>query len=192
TDDFRQAVDSGEIARRKEVEHRLLRRMVAYADSASCLRATILRYFGDPTAREPCEHCSVCERRAPLDDATRLFVRKILAGVARAGERSGRRRIAAMLAGDVEELPEPLTRLSTTGLLRGQPPRSIEQWIDAACAAGLMVASADRYRTLRLTPLGRDLMAGRTDQVMLAIPDAPRRPVGPALPDRSARRRHLR
>lgn len=116
-------------------------------------------------------------------------MRKILAGVARAGERYGRRRIAAMLAGDVEELPEPLTRLSTTGLLRGEPPRTIERWIDAACAAGLMAVSADRYRTLRLTPRGRDLMAGRIEQAMLAMPDAHRARVGRALPARGSRKR---
>jgi ATP-dependent DNA helicase RecQ len=188
-DELRRAVDSREIARRKEVEHRLLRRMAGYADGAGCLRATILRYFGDPAAREPCETCSACERRAPLDDATRLLVRKILAGVARAGERYGRRRIAAMLAGDVEELPEPLTRLSTTGLLRGEPPRTIERWIDAACAAGLMAVSADRYRTLRLTRRGRDLMAGRIEEVMLAMPDVHCARVGRALPARGSHTR---
>ena len=47
-------LDPVEVDRRKEIEHRKLRRMVAYADAAGCLRATILRYFGDPAAREPC------------------------------------------------------------------------------------------------------------------------------------------
>ena len=36
-------------------------------------------------------------------------MRKILSGVARAGERYGRRKIAAMLIGELEDLPEPLT-----------------------------------------------------------------------------------
>jgi superfamily II DNA helicase RecQ len=126
--------------------------------------------FGDPAAREPCGACSTCDRRAPLDAAGRLFLRKILAGVARAGERYGVRKVAAMLAGDIEELPEPLTRLSTTGLLRHEPPRTIERWIEAACAVGLIRASADRYRTLSLTRSGRDVMAGRVDEVTLAVP----------------------
>ncbi len=42
------AVEPAEIARRKELEHKKLRRMVAYAEATGCLRATILRYFGDP------------------------------------------------------------------------------------------------------------------------------------------------
>jgi ATP-dependent DNA helicase RecQ len=53
-------VDPEELARRKEIEHSKLHRMVAYAETASCLRATILRYFGDPAARARCDNCSNC------------------------------------------------------------------------------------------------------------------------------------
>jgi ATP-dependent DNA helicase RecQ len=167
-------VDPEEIARRKELEHKKLRRMVAYADSAGCLRATILRYFGDPAAREPCGACSTCGRRAPLKPAQLLLLRKILSGIARAGERFGRRKVAAMLVGDIDDLPESLKTLSTTGLLRDTPVRTIEQWIDAACGAGLVRTSEDQYRTLGLTPLGREVMAGRADHVQVAVPDSRR------------------
>jgi len=164
------ALDPAEIARRKELEHKKLRRMVAYADAVGCLRATILRYFGDPAAREPCHACSNCGRQVPLGAAARLRVRKILSGIARAGERYGRRKIAAMLAGDLSDLPEPLTRLSTTGLLRDDQVHTIERWIDAACGAGLVHVSNDQYRVLSLTPVGREVMAGRVEDVQMAIP----------------------
>ena len=159
-----------DVARRKQIEHKKLRRMVAYADTSGCLRATILRYFGDPAAREPCGACGNCDRQAPLDEAAREFVRKILSGIVRAGERFGRRKIAAMLAGDMDDLPESLTHLSTTGLLQHAGTRSVEQWIDAAGGAGLIRTSDDQYRTLSLTPLGRDVMAGRVDDVRMAAP----------------------
>jgi len=162
--------DPAEVARRKELDHRKLRRMVSYADTDRCLRATILRYFGDAAAREPCGSCGNCGRLQPIGDEERLLVRKILSGVARAGERFGRRRIAAMLVGDVEDLPEPLTRLSTTGILRNEPATSIERWIDASTGAGLLRTSDDQYRTLSLTPLGRDVMSGRTTNVIVAVP----------------------
>ena len=163
-------VDPEEVARRKQLEHQKLRRMVSYADSTSCLRATILRYFGDPAAHEPCSACSNCDRRAPLTEDARLLIRKILSGIARAGERYGRRKIVAMLTGRIDELPEPLTRLSTTGLLRGEPPLSVERWIDSASGAGLIDVSSDQYRTLSLTPLGRDVMAGRVEDVQMTPP----------------------
>jgi ATP-dependent DNA helicase RecQ len=169
------ALDAGELARRKALEHAKLRRMVAYADTAGCLRATILRYFGDPAAREPCGACGNCDRAAPLDAPSRLLLRKILSGIARAGERYGRRKIVAMLVGTTDILPVSLTRLSTTGLLCDEPPRTIGRWIDAAYSAGLIRVSGDRYRTLGLTPLGRDVMAGRVEEVVLASP-VPRLP----------------
>ena len=171
-------IDPAEIARRKTLEHQKLRRMVAYADSTGCLRATILRYFGDPAAHEPCEACGNCHRRSPLDEAARLLVRKILSGIARAGERYGRRRIVAMLTGQIDDLPEPLTRLSTTGLLSGEPPATVERWIDSASGAGLIQVSSDEYRTLSLTALGRDVMAGRVDDVQMSVPVP--RPSGPS------------
>jgi ATP-dependent DNA helicase RecQ len=162
--------DPAEIARRKELDHRKLRRMVSYADTSACLRATILRYFGDPAAKEPCGSCGNCRRLQPIADGDRLLVRKILSGVARAGERYGRRKVAAMLVGDVTDLPEVLIGLSTTGLLREMPVAMVERWIDAAMAAGLLNASDDRYRTLSLTTRGRDVMTGRMQDVLIAAP----------------------
>jgi ATP-dependent DNA helicase RecQ len=165
--------DPEEIARRRDLDHRKLRRMVAYADTSRCLRATILHYFGDPAAREPCGACGNCARLRALDETDRLRVRKILSGVARAGERFGRRKIAAMLTGHLDELPEPLAHLSTTGILREESPQAVERWIEAACGAGLLHASDDQYRVLGLTPLGRDVMSGRIDEVRVVVPDAP-------------------
>jgi ATP-dependent DNA helicase RecQ len=164
------AVDPADIARRKELEHRKLRRMVAYADAPGCLRATILRYFGDPAAREPCGACGNCDRRTTLGAADLDLVRTVLSGIANAGERYGRRRIVAMLVGDADGVPEALAKVSAAGLLRGERPRTIEHWIDAACGAGLIRVSDDQYRTLSLTPLGRDVMNGRAVGVTMAPP----------------------
>ena len=96
-----------------------------------------------------------------LDSAVRAALREetpvVLLGV-----REG----IAHFAVDVTDLPEPLTRLSTTGLLRDEAPRTIERWVEAACAGGLIRVSSDRYRTLSLTPRGRDVMAGRVEEVV--------------------------
>jgi ATP-dependent DNA helicase RecQ len=164
------SVDPADIARRKELEHRKLRRMVAYADATGCLRATILRYFGDPAAREPCGACGNCDRRTTLGAAHLDLVRTILSGIAKGGERYGRRKIVAMLVGDVDDLPEPLASVAMSGALRGERPRTIERWTDAACGAGLIRVSEDKYRTLSLTPLGRDVMDGRAGDVSMAPP----------------------
>jgi ATP-dependent DNA helicase RecQ len=154
----RPMVKPEEAARRKALEHRKLHRMIEYADTEGCLRATILRYFGDPAAREPCGACGNCRADA-LDPYELDLVRKILSGIARADERFGRHRIVAMLVGE-DDLPPALAHLSTTGLLRQEPPDSVREWLQATIDAGLVAVSHDQYRTLRLTDAGRDAMRG--------------------------------
>jgi ATP-dependent DNA helicase RecQ len=156
--------------RRRALEHLKLKRMVAYADGSGCLRMTILRYFGDPEAGADCQSCGNCLKRAELTSDQLLLVRKILSGVARAGERWGRKKIAAMLTGNTEELPDALVALSTTGLLSEHDPKLIEKWIDALVGAGALVASPDIYRTLRLSAIGREVMAGRQASLSLLVP----------------------
>lgn len=162
-------LDPEEAARRKALEHAKLRRMVDYADTAGCLRGTILRYFGDPDVREPCGSCGNC-RPGAIDAYERQLVRKILAGIARAGERYGRQRIVAMLLGDTGDLPPALTRLSTTGLLRHETGDALRGWIDACVAASLVAVSKDQYRTLSLTADGREVMHGRHPEVRIVRP----------------------
>jgi ATP-dependent DNA helicase RecQ len=161
-------IDPVEAARRRELEHRKLQIMVDYANTTGCLRGTILRYFGDGAARDRCDGCGNC-RPGALDGYERDLVRKILSGIARAGERYGDHRIVAMLLGDTGDMPPALSRLSTTGLLRHESPDGLREWIDAALTAGLIARSKPRY-TLSLTPLGRDVMRGNVIDVRIAQP----------------------
>jgi ATP-dependent DNA helicase RecQ len=162
-------IEPAEVARRKELEHRKLQRMIEYADTSACLRATILRYFGDPAVREPCGSCGTC-RPGAIDAYELALVRHLLWGIARAGERYGRHRIVAMLRGDTKDLPAPLTKLSAAGLLRHETADALYRWIGAAIAAGLVAVSKDQYRTLSLSEQGRDVMQGRIKDVAIARP----------------------
>jgi ATP-dependent DNA helicase RecQ len=166
------ALDPEEAAKRRALEHAKLQRMVDYADTSACLRATILRYFGDPDVREPCGACGNC-RPGAIDAYERELVRKMLAGIARAGERYGRRRIVDMLVGDTGDLPPVLAGLSTCGILRHETSDALQGWIGACVAAGLIVASTDRYRTLSLTPAGREVMSGDRAEFAIVRPPPP-------------------
>ena len=97
-------------------------------------------------------------------------MRKILAGIARAGERYGRQRIVAMLRGDTKDLPPELSSLSTTGLLRHETADALRGWLTAAISAGLIAVTTDKYRTLSLTQHGRDVMRGRVADVRMRRP----------------------
>ncbi|MEO8433223.1 MAG: RecQ family ATP-dependent DNA helicase [Acidobacteriota bacterium] len=160
--------------RKRELDRAKLRRMIAYADATGCLRATILRYFGEAETARRCGFCGNCSRRTPLGADALLVLRKVLSGVARGGERWGKRKVAAMLTGRLDDLPESLAGLSTTGILASESAKTVERWIDAAAGAELLRASEDVYRTLSLTRLGREVMAGRVADVELTLPEAPR------------------
>src|SRR6266511_923462 len=170
----RAPLDPQQRERKRELDRKKLRRMIAYADSTGCLRATLLGYFGEADVPSRCGNCGNCARRRALDADELLFLRKILSGVARAGERFGKRKITAMLRGEIEELPESLKSLSTTGLLSREDPKKIGRWLDAAVGGGLLRASDDVYRTLSLTRLGRDVMSGRRPDAELTLPEPPR------------------
>jgi ATP-dependent DNA helicase RecQ len=172
---FRRApLDAEQRERKRELDRKKLARMIAYADSTGCLRAALLGYFGERGVAGRCGNCGNCARRRRLDTDELLFLRKILSGVARAGERFGKRRITAMLRGELEGLPESLKSLSTTGLLSREDPKKIGRWLDAAVGGGLLAASDDVYRTLSLTRLGRDVMSGRRPEAELTLPEPPR------------------
>jgi ATP-dependent DNA helicase RecQ len=169
--------DAEELARRKALEHRKLQRMIEYAETTACLRATILQYFGDPAVRVRCDACGTCRPDA-IDGYERELLRTILVGVARAGERYGKQRIIAMLTG-AADLPPALAKLSTTGGLRHEPHDSLRGWIDAAIGAQLLIVSTDQYRTLSLSDQGRRIVRGQPLDVPVVRPR--RLPRAPAL-----------
>jgi ATP-dependent DNA helicase RecQ len=146
--------------------------MIAYADAAGCLRARLLRYFGEEGVPNRCGNCGSCSRTRALSAEELLLVRKILSGVARGGERWGRRKIVAMLRGELDALPDSLRGLSTAGLLAEVPARDVEGWVDAAAGGGLLRATDDSYRTLSLTREGREVMSGKREDVELPVPAA--------------------
>ena len=110
-------------------------------------------------------------------------MRAILAGIASAGERYGRRRIVAMLTGDTGDLPPALVKLSAAGALRHETSDALRGWIGASIAAGLIVVSNDQYRTLSLSDRGREIARGRTEPLEIQRPSR--------LPRLAARRRYL-
>ena len=159
----------------------------------------------DARAPEAAAHGGVCRHaRLPARDDPALLrrsrraralrrLRQLLSGRARSAtsasscarfspashERAsgtGGDRIVAMLVGDTGDLPAPLTRLSTTGLLRHETAEALHEWISACVAASLVSVSADRFRTLSLTPEGRQVMLGRSQAPRLSRP-RPRRPL---------------
>jgi superfamily II DNA helicase RecQ len=106
----------------------------------------------------------------PADAYERELVVRILSGIVQANQRYGRRRIVAMLAGETSDLPQALTVLPATGVLKHESPDTIDRWISAAIDGKLLNESADQYRTLSLTEAGRAFLKGAADAPMLKAP----------------------
>jgi ATP-dependent DNA helicase RecQ len=73
--------------------------IVAYCESTTCRRATLLAYFGEEWSRENCGACDVClGQRAAPEDRT-VDAQKFLSAVAKTGQRFGMRHVADVLRG---------------------------------------------------------------------------------------------
>ena len=109
--------------RKRALDRRKLQRMIAYADSTGCYRATLLAYFGERDARRACGNCGNCARRRALDDDELLPAQDPL-------RRRARRRALRQTQdhsdarGRPRRPPRILGTLSTTGLLSKAPKRS--------------------------------------------------------------------
>lgn len=83
-----------------------------------------------------------------------------------------------MLVGHTEGLPEDLTRLSTTTLLRdyAAADRAVDRIRLRRLISCLWTSTrrlrSRRYRTLTVTPLGRAVMAGSIEEVRTVMPAA--------------------
>ena len=140
--------DPAEVARRKELDHRKLRRMVPYADTAGCLRATILRYFGDPAAREPCGSCGNCVRLQRSATKTGCWCERSCPasrGPASATAGAGLPRCWLASSRICPSRSRASRRLGFSGASR---LRRSSAGLTRLPAAGLLRPSDDQYRTL--------------------------------------------
>ena len=112
--------------------------MIAYATPPRCLRGddpALLRRSG--RSRSPAARAATACRKA-IDAYDREVRAQDPRRLCRAGERYGRRRIAAMLAGDTSDLPAALRDLPSAAALTGDSAQTIGLWLDGAVTAGLI------------------------------------------------------
>lgn len=112
---------------REQLRKRSLTRLQAiidYCKSKSCLRAYILKYFGEKT-KLSCGNCSNCTRGELIEDVT-IDAQKILSCIFRANQNAlnaNLEEICKILHGDVAD--DRFRELSTYGIMRDTPLHSI-------------------------------------------------------------------
>ena len=178
-------------------EYDRLRKMTYYCTTADCLRAFILKYFGEP-AEEYCGNCSNCAGGSVLVEAT-MEAQQVLSCVARTGQRLGISMICDILRGSENErvLQMNLQTQSTYGLMREKPIFEIKRIIDALLMQELLIQTDGQYPVLKLTQNARPVLLGeKSFEMRIPVPQEkakkPDKAAGNADPELFARLKKLR
>ena len=133
-----------------------LRQMVFYATTTECLRAHILRYFGEE-APAYCGSCGNCLTDFEEVDATTdaLKVVSCVARVAQRGRSAGATMIVDVLRGSRGEkvLRRGFDTLSTYGIMADVPAARVRAVMDELVFRGVLARTGGDYPTIELTGL---------------------------------------
>ncbi len=153
-------LDGEMLAEARRAAWERLEQMTAYCQTGKCLRAHILRYFGE-TAPETCGACGNCLQPEQLADASHLAL-PVLRCVRDINGRVGARLIRSTLLGSREQrlLAARLDRSPHYGALRGASRRELAETIDEMIERGYLASSGGKYAVVRLGPRAQEALAG--------------------------------
>lgn len=136
---------------RKSSEYKKLQAMVDYCHTTQCLRAHILRYFGDESPSPHCGNCSSCNQDYEVRDITTL-AQQVFSCVVRVKERFGTKMIAGILKGSKDKriLEFGLDKLPTYGLMRNKPEKEIVGLIQTLIAEGYLKLSESKFPLVQI------------------------------------------
>ena len=170
---FDEQMQPEDIAAIRERDEKRLRAMTGYCMSTECLRAHILRYFGE-AAQESCGNCSVCQQEYESVDRTRE-AKAILKCVAEAKGRYGINVIAGTLAGSTRgKLKEyGCTEYQSYGALKDLREPQIREIMEQMVARDYLTQSQDKYGLIRN---GKDALELLMDEKQLILRMPKRKP----------------
>lgn len=135
----------------REREEERLRWMVNYCMSVNCLRAYILRYFGEKSP-DRCENCGNCAKEYEEQEITKEAA-EIVSGILEVRQRYGINVIAGMLAGEnrAKLMEYGVDRYEAYGSLKQLRETEIKEIINQMLAEGLLCTTNDKYALLKVT-----------------------------------------
>ena len=149
----REGLTPDQVALLAEHDAERLRQMVFYATTTECLRAFILRYFGEE-APAYCGNCGNCLADFEEVDATTdaLKVLSCVARIAQRGRTAGAAMIVDVLRGSRGEkvLRRGFDTLSTYGIMADVPAARVRALIDELVFRGVLARTSGDYPTIGL------------------------------------------
>jgi ATP-dependent DNA helicase RecQ len=148
--------ETQELVRAKDLER--LKQMTYYATTSGCLRAFMLRYFGEAYSGT-CGYCSNCSEEYDTADIT-IEAQKILSCIARTNERYGAGMIADILCGSKSEkvLNAGLDKLTTYGLLSNITVKNVYGFIKELQRQQFLTQTEAEYPVLKLTDKSKEVL----------------------------------
>jgi len=151
-------------APRKEEQLKKLQQMVDYCHTSRCLRAYILKYFGEKDVSLKCDNCSSCNDQRQLQDIT-VESQKILSCVYHLDQGWGITVTAKVLAGSKSKkiLESNFDQLSTYALMSDYTIKEIKNLINLLIADGYLSQSGAKYPLLKLNQKSYQVMKGELE-----------------------------
>lgn len=168
----------------EEKERRALKEMTFYCHTTDCLRAFLLRYFGEeaPPCCGNCKNCVDGFEEVDIIEPARL----VLNGIFRMGRPFGFKMVTDLLRGKGSERMRALhfDALPVFGMLRETSEVRVREVLNYLVSGGYLSLSEGEYPTLSLTPKAQELLLPDAELVMRAKREkapasAPARPTGP-------------
>ena len=161
-----------------------LQLMERFCTSVSCRHRALVEHFGQTYKPEDCQACDVCLAQQDYLPDSLIVAQKILSCVVRVNENFGADYVAQVLTGSREQriLDNGHDALSTYGLLSEHSKQTVREWIEQLCGQDGLQRTGE-YRTLKVTPAGREVLSG--DRTPRLLKPADRKQRAPARPRRN-------
>ena len=150
-----------------------LREMNAYCRADRCLRRSLLSYFGERMA-DDCGNCSVCRTRGDYTETdVTEDAKKVLICVLLTGQRFGMQMLISVLRGAGGERIREFSfdDLSCYAALRDLSDADVRRLIIALCDRDYLSVEDKTYPIMKITPLGKRLLAGE-ERLLMRMPKA--------------------
>jgi ATP-dependent DNA helicase RecQ len=143
-------------------EHKRLDALIAYCDSATCRRQTLLSYFKEIC--EPCGKCDNCINPPQMIDGTE-YAQMVLSAIYRTGQYFGSGHIVDVLRGvDSDKVKaKGHDKIKTFGVGRTATTDFWKTFIRQMVSANYLLINIQRYGALQITQKGETVLKGEEE-----------------------------
>lgn len=147
--------------KRETVLYENLQYLIDYCHTNTCLRRSILEYFGEAVPYERCENCGNCLDKSEMIDIT-IDAQKILSCIYRVDQRYGLVMVIDVLRGSKNKrlLEFNLDKVSTYGIMKEHSVNALREIIMTLVSKGYINITTDKFPVLKLSQTSRNILKG--------------------------------